>query len=67
MEKAKPRHSDTLTEVQTQEALAFAFLLKYHIGGNVTMTPTRGKRGTINIQMLETESTVYLEFSFEAT
>lgn len=66
MEEAKPRRSDILTGVQTQEALAFAFLLKDHIGGNVTMTPTRGRRGTINTQMLETKSTVYLEFSFEA-
>lgn len=67
VEKAKPRRSDTLTEVQTQQALVFAFLLKDHIGGNVTMTPTRGRGGTINTQMLEIESTVHLEFSFEAT
>lgn len=64
MEEAKPRCSDILTGYQTQKALAFAFLLKDHIGGNVTMT---GRRGTINTQMLETKSTVYLEFSFEAT
>lgn len=31
------------------------------------MTQTRGRGGTISTQMLETESTVYLELSFEAT
>lgn len=50
MEKAKPRSSDILTEVETQQVLAFAVLLKDHIGGNVTMTPMRGKGETMNTQ-----------------